>query len=638
MANTRYPSITPGTTPFNDNNGGQKLGEVFSVASATKIDGAYFYAPVAHSDYHFELSANGVIIAEAVSAVVVGDNFIPFPSPAQLSPSVDYTLAVAVYPQAGHQFDTAISDYTAVAFAGGTDGPFTFKGGRYADQNVTTTTVPTTSSPNWYGIGPYIADTVVVTPPDDPEDPPTDPGPTDPTPVAKLWFQDESGKWYLFGGSPASAAAHPGIFYPEDYGAKGDGTTDDTAAWNNCIAAAVAAAPQHNYAVVVEGQSEEYLIGTAPVKGRQFGNAQITIPHVPASTSRKITLVIRGRSIASTFLHWDQVAPQSIGTVLHSTYAGGSYDGTWGVPSILGGPTNLSGASQDQFATFSNMHVVIDGISTLQPAGASLIAFDFRRIGQAHVASASSFSNRTRKTTPPIETLTTNDQSAGLVMPFKGNNARSAIGSYTAEGLYSAVIASEHLDADYIGAIYCRNGVQIAGLTAGDYSDGQRRIGDHSIHIGRFLAEAVDYWVYNDSAATQLIIDSMGGEGTTNFVAHVYDQISGESGRGGLTGRINLLDIFQRYPVVEGRTSLRITNDAVLPGAAYTNPAVPASNTELQNPFWRDATAVVTGGTVTSIKVEGVDMGVTSGPIPVATGQRIAITYSSVPTWKWVLA
>jgi hypothetical protein len=637
MANTRYPSVTPGTTPFNDNNGGQKLGEVFSVASATKIDGAYFYAPVAHSDYHFELSANGVIIAEVVSAVVVGDNFVPFTAPVQLSPLVDYTLAVAVYPQAGHQFDTAISDYTAVAFAGGTDGPFTFKGGRYADQNVTTTTVPTTSSPNWYGIGPYVSDDVVVTPPDDPEDPedpPTDPTPT--TPGEEFYVKDQNGVWHLV--TSGGRAPHPGVFYPEDFGAKGDRVTDDTAAWNACVAAAVAAAPQFNNTVVVEARSAEYLIAGAPVKGKNYGNGQISIPHVPASTSPKITLVFRGRAIASTFLHWDQVAPQSIGTVLHSTYTGGSYDGTWGVPAILGGPTNLSGAPQDQFATFSNMHIVIDGISTLQPAGASLIAFDLRYIAQANVPSASSFSNRTRKTNPPIETLVSNDQSIGLVMPYKGNNARSAIGSYTVEGVFSGLVASEHLHADYLGVIYCRRGVQIAGLTAGDYSDGQRRIGDHSIHIGRYLAEAVDYWVYNDSTATQLVIDSMGGEGTTNFVAHVYDQISGENGRGGLTGRINLLDIFNREAVVQGRTSLRIISDGVLPGAAYTTPPIPGTNVEFQNPFWRDATVIVSGGSVSSIKVEGVDMGVTSGPIPLPTGQRITLTYSSLPTWKWLLS
>jgi hypothetical protein len=735
LTNTRYPAIAPGQTPYHDNNGGQKLGLVFSVTTSTTIDGAYFYAPVAHSDYHFELSANGVIIAEVVSAVVVGDNFVPFTAPVQLSPAVEYTIALAVYPEAGHQFDTALSDYTAVAFGGGTVGPFVFGGqpGRYADQNVTATTIPTTPSSNWYGIAPYVNENVVAPTPltvsasiaptsvetgkaasltatphngsgavsyawsqlsgptttiatptaatasvtpsqagsysfrvtatdstgsatadvqlavtapivSDPDpDPTPDPTPTPtPQPGQVLWVRGADGKWYPIGSAsstPApSPAAHPGVFYPEDFGAKGDGVTDDTAAWNDCIAAAVAAAPQFNYAVVVEGQAKEYLIAGAPVKGRQYGNAQISIPHVPASTSRKITLTIRGASIASTFLHWDQSARQSIGTVLHSTFTGGSYDGTWGVPSILGGPTNLTGAPQDQFATFSNMHVVIDGISTLQPAGASLIGFDLRRIGQAHVPSAASFSDRTRKSNPPIESLTNNDQSVGLVMPFKGNNARSEIGSYTAEGLHTALIASEHLVADYLGVIYCRRGLQIAGLTNGDYSDGQRRIGDHSIYIGRYLAEAVDYWVYNDSTATQLVIDSMGGEGTTNFVAHVYDQISGENGRGGLTGRINLLDIFQRFAVVEGNTSLRIISDGVLPGRVYTTPDVPGSTVALRNPFWRDATVVVTGGNVSKIEVEGVDLGVTSGPVPLPTGQRITITYSSAPSWRWLLS
>jgi hypothetical protein len=721
MANVRYPALTPGQS-YSDVNVQEKVGVAFTVTEPTTIQGVYFYSPVANSARSFEIYAGSTNIGTLYAPVVVGDNFVPFSSPVSAVPGTSYIVAVGTY----STVDGASMDYTATAYAGGgTVGPFVFPStpGRYADRDVTTTTVPETSTNNWYGVGPYVSDststptptavsvsatssassltvgqtatltatasngsgaktyawtqtagttltiagastaTAQVTPtvagsytfrvtvtdttgsatsdvsltatstpvtPPDPEPEPSD-APT-------LWIKDEDGNWFRIGGGSSSPAAHPGVFYPEDFGAKGDGTTDDTAAWNNCIAAAVAAAPQHNYAVTVEAQSEEYLIAGAPVKGRQYGNAQITIPHVPANAGRKITLTFRGKSIASTFLHWDQTAPHSLGTVLHSTFASGAYDNTWGVPSILGGPVNLSTAPQDQFATFSNMHVVVDGISTLQPWGASLIGFDFRRIAQAHVVSASSFSDRTRKTTPGIEALTNNDQSVGLVMPLKGNNARAEIGSYTAEGLHTGLVASEHLVAEYVGVIYARHGIQIAGLTGGDWPDGQRRIADHSIYIGRYLAEAVDYWIYNDTTATQLVIDSMGGEGTTNFVAHVYDQISGENGRGGLTGQVRLLDIFQQFAVVEGNTPLRIINDGVLPGLARTTPPVPASNASLRNPFWRDAVVVVSGGTVTSIKVAGVSQGVTSGPVFVPSGQSIEITYSAAPTWTWQLS
>lgn len=455
----------------------------------------------------------------------------------------------------------------------------------------------------------------------------------------RLMAKDELGEWHYAGtGEPvAPPETHPGVFYPEDYGAIGDGVTDDTDAWNACIAAAVAAAPAHNYSVVVEAQSAEYLIASAPVAGWQYGNAQISIPHVPASTSRKVTLTIRGRSVASSFLHWEQVAPQSIGTVLHSTFTSGSYNATWGVPSVLGGPTNLATAPQDEFATVSNMQIVVDGVSTLQPAGASLIGFDFRRIGQAHIVSASSFSTRTRQTTPSIETLVTNDQSIGLAMPLKGNNARSEIGSYTAEGLYTGLIVGEHLVATYIGVIYCRRGIQIVGLTGGNWPDGQPRTADHSIWIGRYLAEAVDYWIYNDGTGTQLVIGSMGGEGTTNFVAHVYDQISGGGGNGGLTGEVRLLDIFRQFAVVEGNSPLRIVNDGVPPGPAYANPAVPASTVAIRNPFYRDAVVSITGGTVTDVRLDGVSLG-TSRVVVVPTGRRISITYSAAPTWAWVLS
>lgn len=704
MANVRYPSLTPGS-PFTDTNNGEKLGLAFTVTAPVTITGFYFSSPVVHAGRSFEIFANEVNVVTMTAAVTVGDNYIPLVTPFDAVPGTGYVMAAGMY-------GTAVNmQYNATAFAsGGTESPFVFPAspGRYDDSGPTSSTFPYNTSPNWYGIGPYVAEEVTdptiqvsavasdtsviegetvtltasvvdnngsvdyewtqiagtttaitnastsvaqvtpatagsytfrVTATDDTDTDTADvtitvtTEPVEPSIPPTLWIKDADGNWFAIGGT--SGNSRPGVFHPEDFGAVGDGVTDDTAAWNACVAAAVAAAPDHNYAVTVEALSAEYLIASAPVPGREYGKAQVSIPHVPASTSRKITLTLRGQSIASTFLHWEQEAPHSLGTVLHSTYDAGSYEGTWGVPSILGGPTNLSTAPQDQFATFSNMHIVVDGISTLQPSDASLIGFDFRWIAQAHVVSASSFSDLTRKTTPSISTLVDNDQSVGLVMPYKGNNARSEIGSYTAEGLYTALIASEHLTATYLGVIYCRRGLQINGVTAGSWSDGQRKFGDHSIVILRYLAEAVDYWVYNDTTATQLIISSMGGEGTTNFVAHVYDSISGEGGQGGLSGEIHLLDIFQHDAVVVGNTPLRIVNDQRRPGLAVA-PTLPSTTTALRNPFWRDATVAITGGTVTNVSVGGQNYGQV-GAVVVPTGASITVSYTGSPSWTWLL-
>jgi ABC-type uncharacterized transport system substrate-binding protein len=67
-----------------------------------------------------------------------------------------------------------------------------------------------------------------------------------------------------------------------------------------------------------------------------------------------------------------------------------------------------------------------------------------------------------------------------------------------------------------------------------------------------------------------------------------------------------------------------------------TAPAVPAS-TVASTPIFRDAAVTVTGGTVTTISVDGVSLGVTSGTVIVPSGKTITLTYSSAPSWVWTL-
>lgn len=66
-----------------------------------------------------------------------------------------------------------------------------------------------------------------------------------------------------------------------------------------------------------------------------------------------------------------------------------------------------------------------------------------------------------------------------------------------------------------------------------------------------------------------------------------------------------------------------------------TAPAVPASGVEFHNPFPNDVRVTISGGSVTGIKVEGVNLGITSGTIFLPIDEHITITYSSPPTWSW---
>lgn len=64
-------------------------------------------------------------------------------------------------------------------------------------------------------------------------------------------------------------------------------------------------------------------------------------------------------------------------------------------------------------------------------------------------------------------------------------------------------------------------------------------------------------------------------------------------------------------------------------------PVVPASTVPYTNNTGTNATVYISGGTVTNIAIGGTALGVTSGTFRVASGQTISVTYSSVPSWKW---
>ena len=93
------------------------------------------------------------------------------------------------------------------------------------------------------------------------------------------------------------------------------------------------------------------------------------------------------------------------------------------------------------------------------------------------------------------------------------------------------------------------------------------------------------------------------------------------TGRPNLTGNSKALDI----PGYQG------SNEGGL-----TNPALPASGTALTNPFPMDVTVYVIGGSVSSIQVDGKTLGIISGTVKLPAGSSIKITYGAAPAWNWV--
>lgn len=69
-------------------------------------------------------------------------------------------------------------------------------------------------------------------------------------------------------------------------------------------------------------------------------------------------------------------------------------------------------------------------------------------------------------------------------------------------------------------------------------------------------------------------------------------------------------------------------------GYLATQPSMPASGTAYSNDTGVRLRLFVTGGTVTAIAIGSDDTGLTSGTFEIDPGESITLTYSSAPTWK----
>jgi hypothetical protein len=69
--------------------------------------------------------------------------------------------------------------------------------------------------------------------------------------------------------------------------------------------------------------------------------------------------------------------------------------------------------------------------------------------------------------------------------------------------------------------------------------------------------------------------------------------------------------------------------------AAPSQPAVPASTVAQQNANAYPVNVVISGGTVTAVTVNGVQVGSGDGTYIVPSAGSIAVTYSVAPTWVW---
>lgn len=405
---------------------------------------------------------------------------------------------------------------------------------------------------------------------------------------------------------------------------------DDSAMLTAAIASAVAAGQANgsSYAEVWFDSTRGPFMATGPqIKGgATLGNAQIPLPVIPA-TGEKFTLVLRGVRDASAMPHWLQTVVQESGAVI-VTSLNGAFDATFGSPSCIGGPTTQQlGAVTD--GGFSNMLLVIDGLSFVSPASPTGVALDGQCLAQLNIPSAS-FNGSMR---PGVSGLYPVSNGVAVRMPQVGNNDNCNVGVLSIEGYGSAIYPSEHFTAQRLAIVYCQNGV--CPLTTCndsiriDYLSTE--ICKNHISTAQLVRKGTIPFVQID-VGTWDVEDATGGGATTAHVDDAGNWLAGEL----RISRLSSAGVSGAAPLVSGGKNVRVINTKQ-PAGNVAAPGVPATTVALVNPFWRDAAVTVTGAGVTAIAVDGTSVGQTTGTVFVPSGKSITLTYTGVPTWVWTL-
>lgn len=371
---------------------------------------------------------------------------------------------------------------------------------------------------------------------------------------------------------------------------------------------------------------------------------------------------------AGSTRHWNSDYPHFTGCSLFSTltFPGQTAQATsdahsisnGGNPAVISGPTGKFGYGvTGTNPQFNNLTMILKNISIINAhsaSGWSICPFNFFGTARAHLVGCGFGTSGVVQyytggggsggnTDFANPATFSGGASMGGLMPAAGNNADSVVEDCCWNGGFTyGPLLSEHLTCKGINrALYHWIGIGVAGL----YGDGGSGAGSlHAIDLGQWCIEACSY---------HLGVWGAGAGGVGPYVNGVIDTEGSVQVRGvsniaanlqALSGEIKLVGS-PSTPTFTFGTSLRMIKQTQARGPVAT-PTFTLGTAQI-NTYYRDASVVVTGGTVTAIKISALAGGAsapamttqaaTSGTFLIPAGCWWEIDGTVAPTMSWTL-
>lgn len=437
------------------------------------------------------------------------------------------------------------------------------------------------------------------------------------------------------GGTPGGIAANGTLdwFNVKAYGAKGDGTTDDTAAILAALAAAGAAGgvvylPIGTYATsasLVIPADGVYITGDGmaatvvkPLTGAQFDVISTAIPAVQGTAGFIRNFI----GVSNLTIDGSRMTGTVSGTGNGIHFYGVRYSRILDV-NITGVP-NFGILLDGDLTNFSySIHVrgcrIINGAAGFMATFCEESFLTFNDILQANLTTAAF--------QPAFGPQSNTGYLCRLVSGYTGiiGNVFGSSGTYTSPAIQVENAGPTRIEGNRFDQ--CR--YQAIKTNAPNSIIVGNQIGNPS-SVGS--VEGVRLGSGSNTISGNKFDTTNGAAHYTYCIAEAVAEsnniIAGNNLIAGTTGTISL-----NAASTGNRVYGNVGYNPV--GAFSAQPAVPATTVAYTNNFGVDATVFIIGGTVTVVAIGGTATGQTSGSFRVPSGQTITLTYSVAPTWEW---